>query len=62
MQQIETIHYAVKNVRETVRKWEEVMGLTASQIVKNEEWNVECQSVSLGDIQVQFCRTNWRRG
>lgn len=49
------IHYAVKNVRETVRKWKEVMGLTASQVVKNEEWNAECQSVSFGDVHVQFC-------
>ncbi|MBE5105893.1 VOC family protein [Bacillus thuringiensis] len=55
VQQIETIHYAVKNVRETVRKWREVMGLTASSVTKNEEWNTECQSVSFGDIQVQFC-------
>lgn len=55
VQQIETIHYAVKNVRETVRKWKEVMALTASPIMKNEEWNAECQSVSFGDIQVQFC-------
>ncbi|CAM4238785.1 VOC family protein [Bacillus wiedmannii] len=55
VQQIETIHYAVKNVRETVRKWKEVMGLTANQVVKNEEWNAECQSVSFGDVHVQFC-------
>ncbi|AAT61747.1 TPA: VOC family protein [Bacillus anthracis] len=55
VQQIETVHYAVKNVRETVQKWKEVMELTASSVVKNEEWNAECQSVSFGDIQVQFC-------
>ncbi|HDR4906227.1 TPA: VOC family protein [Bacillus cereus] len=55
VQQLGTIHYAVKNVRETVRKWEEVMGLTVSSVVKNEKWNAECQSVSFGDIQVQFC-------
>ncbi|OOZ89599.1 VOC family protein [Bacillus cereus] len=55
VQQIETVHYAVKNVRETVQKWEKVMELTASSVVKNEEWNAECQSVSFGDIQVQFC-------
>ncbi|MGG1329370.1 VOC family protein [Bacillus tropicus] len=55
VQQIETIHYAVKNVRETVRKWKAVMELTASPVMKNEEWNAECQRVSFGDIQVQFC-------
>lgn len=55
VQKIETIHYAVKNVRETVRKWKEVMELTASTAIQNEEWNAECQSVSFGDIQVQFC-------
>ncbi|PGS28034.1 hypothetical protein COC59_06580 [Bacillus cereus] len=55
VQQIETIHYAVKNVRETVRKWKAVMELIASPVMKNEEWNAECQSVSFGDIQVQFC-------
>jgi len=31
------------------------MGLTASQVVKNEKWNAECQSVVFGDIHVQFC-------
>ncbi len=31
------------------------MELYASPVVKNEEWNAECQSVSFGDIQVQFC-------
>lgn len=55
IQQIETIHYAVKNVRETVRKWKEVMGLAASQVTKNDQWNAECQNVSFGDIHVQFC-------
>ncbi|HDR7793942.1 TPA: VOC family protein [Bacillus luti] len=55
VQQIETIHYAVKNVRETVQKWKEVMGLTVSSLTKNEEWNAECQSVVFGDIHVQFC-------
>ncbi|MEC3467048.1 VOC family protein [Bacillus tropicus] len=55
VQQIETIHYAVKNVRETVRKWKAVMELTASPVMKNEEWNAECQRISFGDIQVQFC-------
>lgn len=55
VQQIETIHYAVKNVRETVRKWKAVMELTASPVMKNEEWNAEYQRVSFGDIQVQFC-------
>ncbi|MFE7374800.1 VOC family protein [Bacillus cereus] len=55
VQQIETIHYAVKNVRETVRKWKEVMGLSTSSVVKNEKWNAECQSVVFGDIHVQFC-------
>lgn len=55
VQQIETIHYAVKNVRETVRKWKAVMELTATPVMKNGEWNAECQSVSFGDIQVQFC-------
>ncbi|EJQ45399.1 hypothetical protein IEE_02280 [Bacillus cereus BAG5X1-1] len=55
VQQIETIHYAVKNVRETVRRWEEVMELTASSVMKNEEWNAECQSVLFGGISVQFC-------
>lgn len=34
VQQIETVHYAVKNVRETVQKWKEVMELTASSVVK----------------------------
>ncbi|MDA1543566.1 MULTISPECIES: VOC family protein [Bacillus] len=55
VQQIETIHYAVKNVRETVRKWKAVMELIASPVMKNEEWNAKCQRVSFGDIQVQFC-------
>ncbi|MCG7044484.1 hypothetical protein LDP22_31785, partial [Pseudomonas aeruginosa] len=55
VQQIETIHYAVKNVRETVQKWKEVMALNASPVVKNEEWNAECQSVLFGAIHVQFC-------
>ncbi|PQZ52761.1 MULTISPECIES: VOC family protein [Bacillus] len=55
VQQIETIHYAVKNVRETVRKWKEVMGLTVSLATKNVKWNAECQSVSFGNISVQFC-------
>ncbi|MEA1010805.1 VOC family protein [Bacillus cereus] len=55
VQQIETIHYAVKNVRETVRKWKEVMGLAASAFTKNEQWNAECQNVAFGDIHVQFC-------
>ncbi|MED3158499.1 VOC family protein, partial [Bacillus thuringiensis] len=55
VQQIETIHYAVKNVRETVRKWKEVMGLSTSSVVKSEKWNAECQSVVFGDIHVQFC-------
>ncbi|MFH7834532.1 VOC family protein [Bacillus luti] len=55
VQQIETIHYAVKNVRETVWKWKEIMELTASTVIQNEEWNAECQSVSFGDIHVQFC-------
>lgn len=55
VQQIETIHYAVKNVRETVQKWKAVMALNASPVVKNEEWNAECQSVAFGDIHVQFC-------
>lgn len=45
----------MKNVRETVRKWKAVMELTASPVMKNEEWNAECQSVSFGDIHVQFC-------
>ena len=30
-------------------------GANCKSIMKNEEWNVECQSVSFGDIQVQFC-------
>ncbi len=51
----------MKNVRETVQKWKEVMELTASSVVKNEEWNAECQSVSFGDIQVQFCEPNGKR-
>ncbi|MFE4762474.1 VOC family protein [Bacillus mycoides] len=55
VQEIETIHYTVKNVRETVRKWKEVMELTANSIIQNEEWNAECQSVSFGDVHVQFC-------
>ncbi|MED0960984.1 VOC family protein [Bacillus paramycoides] len=55
VQEIKTIYYAVKNVRETVRKWKEVMGLTASSVTKNAKWNAECQSVSFGGIQVQFC-------
>ena len=29
--------------------------LTATPVMKNEEWNAECQSVSFGDIQAQFC-------
>ncbi|HDR7951365.1 TPA: VOC family protein [Bacillus toyonensis] len=55
VQHIEVIYYAVKNVRDTVRKWKEVMGLTASSVTKNEKWNAECQSVAFGDIHVQFC-------
>ncbi|KFM98612.1 VOC family protein [Bacillus clarus] len=55
VQEIETIHYAVKNVRETVREWKEIMGLTVSAVVRNEEWNVECQSVLFGNTNVQFC-------
>ncbi|MFJ8353427.1 VOC family protein [Bacillus paramycoides] len=55
VQEIKTIHYAVKNVRETVRKWKEVMGLTVSSIIRDEEWNAECQSVLFGGISVQFC-------
>ncbi|MGQ0419430.1 hypothetical protein ACT4US_07450, partial [Bacillus sp. HC-Mk] len=55
VQQIETIHYAVKNVRETVRKWKKVMGLSTSSVVKNEKWNAESQSVVFGNIHVQFC-------
>jgi hypothetical protein len=31
------------------------MGLTVSSVTKNEQWNAECQSVSFGDIHVQFC-------
>lgn len=45
----------MKNVRETVRKWKEIMELTASTVIQNEGWNAECQSVSFGDIHVQFC-------
>ena len=55
VEEIETIHYAVKNVRETVRKWKEVMELAASSVTENEQWNAECQSVVFGDIHVQFC-------
>ncbi|HHT7239735.1 MULTISPECIES: VOC family protein [Bacillus] len=55
VEEIETIHYAVKNVRETVQKWNEVMGLTVSAVIRNEKWNAECQSVSFGNISVQFC-------
>ncbi|MFB5253481.1 VOC family protein [Bacillus mycoides] len=55
VEEIETIHYAVKNVRETVQKWKEVMGLTVSSVIRNKEWNAECQSVLFGGISVQFC-------
>ncbi|MBJ8054174.1 VOC family protein [Bacillus cereus] len=55
VQEIETIHYAVKNVRETVRKWKEVMGLSVSSVIRNKEWNAECQSVLFGNVNVQFC-------
>ncbi len=55
MQQIETIHYAVKNVRETVRKWKKVMGLSTSSVVKMKNGMLRVKSVVFGNIHVQFC-------
>ena len=54
MQQIETIHYAVKRSRNST-EMEKVMGLSTSSVVKNEKWNAESQSVVFGNIHVQFC-------
>ncbi|KEK22534.1 VOC family protein [Bacillus gaemokensis] len=55
VKEIETIFYAVKNVRETTKNWEEIMGLQVSSVENHQEWNALCQSISLENVKVQFC-------
>ncbi|MFJ8526864.1 VOC family protein [Bacillus sp. NPDC094106] len=53
--EIETIFYAVKNVRETIEKWKEMMEVQVDSSEVHQEWNAMCQSVLFENVNVQFC-------
>ncbi|MBO1580437.1 VOC family protein [Bacillus sp. XF8] len=55
VKEIQTIYYAVKNVRETVERWKEILEVQVTLPENHKEWNALCQSVLLENINVQFC-------
>ncbi|WP_242222562.1 VOC family protein [Bacillus cereus group sp. BfR-BA-01380] len=50
-----TVFYAVNNVNETSKRWEELLQIEMSTPKINKEWNAISQSFSLGKITIQFC-------
>lgn len=55
VKEIHTIYYAVKNVRETVDRWKEIFEVQVILTEDHKDWNALCQSVLLGNINIQFC-------
>ncbi|EMA6344902.1 VOC family protein [Bacillus cytotoxicus] len=55
VKEMKTIFYAVKNARETVKRWKELLEVQASSSDIHQEWNAICQSVSFGNVRIQFC-------
>ncbi|MCI0767827.1 VOC family protein [Bacillus sp. TL12] len=53
--EMQTIYYAVKNVRETVERWKEIFEVQVSSSEVHKEWNAICQSVLLENVKIQFC-------
>lgn len=55
VKEIQTIYYAVKNVRETVDRWKEILEVQVTLPENHRDWNALCQSILLGNVNVQFC-------
>ncbi|CAG9614631.1 hypothetical protein BACCIP111899_03864 [Bacillus rhizoplanae] len=49
------VFYAVNNVNETSKLWEELLQIEMSTPKIDKEWNAVFQSFSLGKITIQFC-------
>ncbi|MBC6973213.1 VOC family protein [Bacillus sp. Xin] len=55
VKEIQTICYAVKNIRETVERWKEILEVQVTSPEKHKEWNALCQSIVLKNVNIQFC-------
>ncbi|MGG2091831.1 VOC family protein [Bacillus sp. S13(2024)] len=52
---MKTVFYAVNNVNETSKLWEELLQIEMSTSKIDKEWNAVFRSFSLGKITIQFC-------
>lgn len=55
VKEIQTVYYAVNNVRETTAKWKDILQVQVNPVEIHKEWNALCQSISLENMKVQFC-------
>lgn len=53
--EMKRVFYAVTNVNETSKQWEELLQIEMSPPTINKEWNAVVQGFSLGKITIQFC-------
>ncbi|PFA17760.1 hypothetical protein CN373_20095 [Bacillus cereus] len=53
--EIQTIYYAVKNVRETVGRWKEILEVQVTSLKTRKDWNARCQNIVLKNVMIQFC-------
>ncbi|WP_459502642.1 VOC family protein [Bacillus sp. C1] len=53
--EIQNIYYAVKNVREIVERWKEILEVQVSHSEVHKEWNARCQRILLKNVNIQFC-------
>ena len=52
---MKTVFYAVTNLNEASKRWEDLLQIEMSRPRINKKWDTISQSFSLGEITIQFC-------